>query len=152
MLSIYLDQILYRQLSCPNIMSSIMLSIISTEYYVNLVVNYVVNYLDQILYRQFSRQLCHQLSRPYIILSILIVVNYVVNYLVISSCPFRGSVHLGANCCCQIYSTCSYKLRYVENFQIQSGTVTCVHFGSTFIWICALVSCSEPHCFVGDEI
>ena len=68
-----------------------------------------------------------------------LVVNYVVNYLVISSCPFRGSVHLGANCC-QIYSTCSYKLRYVENFQIQSGTVTCVHFGSTFIWICALVS------------
>ena len=34
-------------------------------------------------------------------------------------------VHLGANCCCQIYSTCSY-LRNVENFpqiQIQSGTV-----------------------------
>ena len=55
-----------------------------------------------------------------------LVVNYVVNYLVISSCPLRGSVHLGANCCCQIYSTCSYKLRYVENFQIQSGTVTYV--------------------------
>ena len=48
-------------------MSSIMLSIISTEYYV---VNYVVNYLDQILYRQFSRQLCRQLSWPYIISSI----------------------------------------------------------------------------------
>ena len=43
-------------------MSSIMLSIISTEYYVNLVVNYVVNYLDQILY-------------------VNLVVNYVVNYL-----------------------------------------------------------------------
>ena len=156
-----------------------MLSIISTKYYiVNLVVNYVVKYLDQILCRQFSHQLCchlsrpklccqfnrqlyRQLSRPNIMSSIIstkyyivnLVVNYVVDYLVISSCPFRGSVHLGANCCCQIYSTYSY-LRNVENFlQIPDTIWNCVHFGSTFFTlICALVSYSESHCFVGDEI
>ena len=146
-----------------------MLSIISSKYYiVNLVVNYLVNYLVQILcsqfsrqlcchlccpkimLSQFSRQLCCQLSRPNIILSILssIMSSFILtkyyrpyhqfshqlccqlsHHLDFSSCPFRGSVHLGANCY-QIYSTCSY-LRNVENF---------------------LVSCSEPHCFVGDEI
>ena len=85
-----------------------MLLIISTKYYiVNLVIYCVVNYLDQILYRQFSRQLCCRLSRRLVM-------------------SLKGSVHLGANSCCQIYSTCSYlyaMLKIVYKFQIQSGTV-----------------------------